>query len=123
MNPKAKKTLLICGITLDVAVMVFLLVVSIIMLATMPELIDEKHPEYVIQKNGPFIGGLQTNPTLYLCTCVLPLVILLILNIVGLVYYVKKAGKKKAMLADLSEEQKAALREELLKEMQDDKKE
>ncbi|MCQ2793644.1 MAG: hypothetical protein MJ221_04490 [Bacilli bacterium] len=123
MSTKAKKILFFSGLSLDVAIMVFLLTVSIVMLATMPDTILAQHPEWVIEKNGPFIGFLQTNPTLYLCTCVIPLIVLLVVNIIGLVVYVKKAGKKKAMLADLSEEQKAALREELLKEMQDDKKE
>lgn len=123
MSKKTKKVLVFVGIGLDVAATVFLLTVAIIMIATLPEHIFKEHPEWVIQQNGPFIGNLQLNPTLYFCSCVLPLIILLILNIVGVIFYVKKAGKKKAMLADLSEEQKAALREELLKEMQDDKKE
>lgn len=123
MNPKSKKILFFIGLGLDVAIMVFLFTVSIIMLATMPTVIGKDHPEWVIDANGPFIGTLQTNPTLFLCTCVLPLVVLLIVNVVGLIYYVKKAGTKKAMLNDLSEEQKAALREELLKDMQSEIKE
>ena len=48
-----------------------------------------------------------------------PLFILLALNIVGLVIYVKKTSKKEpAKLDDLSDEQKEALRQELLKDLQ-----
>ncbi len=121
MKPKTKKILFFTGLGLDVAIMIFLLVVAIIMLATMPsgDLL-KYHPEIVIEQNGAFIGTLQTQPTLYLCTCVVPLIVLFILNIIGLIYYVKKAGTKKAVLSDLSEEQKAAIRAELLKEMQEE---
>lgn len=125
MNKKAKRILIFTGIGLDAAIMIFLLVVAIIMLATMPDQRFEKYPEWVIEKNGPFIGNLQLNPTLYFCTCVLPLIILLVANIVGVVVYVKKHASKKAILADLNEAQKEALRAELLKEMnskEEDKK-
>lgn len=115
MKPALKKTLIISGITLDVGITVFLFVVSIIMLATSPNNIVEK--EQAIEKNGPFIGYLQQNTTLYLWTCVVPLFLLLAANVVMLVLYVKKAGKTKAQLSDLSEDQKAALRAEILKDM------
>lgn len=115
MSPKLKKILLISGISLDVAVTVFLFVIAIIMLATAPKTnIDQQN---AIINNGPFIGYLQQNTTLYLWTCVVPLFVLLAGNVVLLVLYVKKAGKTKAQLSDLSEDQKAALRAEILKDM------
>lgn len=125
MNSKVKKALIFTGLGLDAAIMIFLLVIAIIMLATMPKFIDSAHPEWVIDQNGPFIGNLQLNPTLYFCTCVLPLILLFIANIVGVILYVKKHASKKAILADLNEAQKEALRAELLKEMnskEEDKK-
>ena len=121
MNKNVKKGLLIGGIVLDVGITVFLLVVSIIMLATMPK--DSIEMSEAIEKNGQFIGYLQQNPTVYLFTCVVPLFLLLGVNIVGLVMYIKKAGKTKATLAELSDEQKDALKAELLKDLTESKKE
>ena len=121
MNKNVKKGLLIGGIVLDVGITVFLLVVSIIMLATMPK--NSIEMSEAIEKNGQFIGYLQQNPTVYLFTCVVPLFLLLGVNIVGLVMYIKKAGKTKATLAELSDEQKDALKAELLKDLTESKKE
>ena len=121
MNKNVKKGLLIGGIVLDVGITVFLLVVSIIMLATMPK--DSIEMSEAIEKNGQFIGYLQQNPTVYLFTCVVPLFLLLGVNVVGLVMYIKKAGKTKATLAELSDEQKDALKAELLKDLTESKKE
>ena len=121
MNKNVKKGLLIGGIVLDVGITVFLLVVSIIMLATMPA--NGVEMEKAIEMNGPFIGYLQQNPTVYLFTCVVPLFLLLGVNVVGLVMYIKKAGKTKATLAELSDEQKDALKAELLKDLTESKKE
>lgn len=119
MNAKTKKILLIVGIVLDVAITAFLLVISIIMLATMPKNIAD------VDANT-FIGYLQANPTVYLLSCVLPLFLLLALNITALVWYVKKVANKKIALSDLSDEQKEAIRKQLLSEMSkssEDKKE
>lgn len=121
MNKNVKKGLLIGGIVLDVGITVFLLVVSIIMLATMPK--NSIEMSEAIQMNGPFIGYLQQNSTVYLFTCVVPLFLLLGVNVVGLVMYIKKAGKAKATLAELSDEQKDALKAELLKDLTESKKE
>ena len=98
-----------------------LLVVSIIMLATMPK--NSIEMSEAIETNGPFIGFLQQNSTVYLFTCVVPLFLLLGVNVVGLVMYIKKAGKTKATLAELSDEQKDALKAELLKDLTESKKE
>ena len=121
MNKNVKKVLLIGGIVLDVGITVFLLVVSIIMLATMPA--NGVEMQKAIEMNGPFIGYLQQNSTVYLFTCVVPLFLLLGVNIVGLVMYIKKAGKTKATLAELSDEQKDALKAELLKDLTESDKE
>ncbi|MCB9498242.1 MAG: hypothetical protein H6688_02140 [Erysipelotrichaceae bacterium] len=110
MNAKTKKILIIAGIVLDVAITVFLFVVSIIMLATMPD-------SAASIDASTFIGYLQANPTVYLWAFVIPLFLLLALNITVLVWYVKKVGNKKIGLSDLNEEQKDALRKQLLEEM------
>ena len=68
--------------------------------------------------NTGFIGYLQNHTTLYGLAFVVPLFVLLAGNIVGLVIYVKKTSKSEpAQLNDLSEEQKEALRQELLKDL------
>lgn len=115
MNKNLKKGLIIGGITLDVAITVFLFVVSIIMLATMP-----KDPKQGVAVNGPFIGYLQAHGNdVYLPFFVVPLFVLLIANIAILVIYVKKAGKTKAVeVADLDDSQKEALKAALLKDLQ-----
>lgn len=116
MNPKVKKALIISGISLDVAVTIFLFVIAIIMLATMPK--NQAEMQQAIEINGPFIGYLQVHNILYLTTNVIPLILLLALNVAGLILYIRKAGKTKATIADLSDEQREALKRELLKDMQ-----
>lgn len=125
MSQKTKKILIFTGIGLDVAVTIFLFVVAIIMIATMPGSgLSKSEYNAKIAQNGPFIGYLQTHATLYLWTCVIPLFVLLAANIFFLVWYVRKVGKKPEVgVNDLNEEQKAALRAELLKELQGEAKE
>lgn len=124
MNPTVKKVLIIGGISIDVLITVFLFVISIIMLATMPDL---KSAGYLDMKSyyeahPGMITYLQANPTTYLLSCVLPLVVLLIANVILLVLYINKAGKRKTELSDLSEAQRAALRAELMKDMSSEEK-
>ena len=117
MNQKAKKILLFVGLGVDIAFTLSLFVIAIIMLATMPS--TRIAMEEAIETNGPFIGYMQQHPTLYFWSCVFPLILLLVGNIVILVLFVRKLMKKKEVAVDdLNEEQKAALRAELLKELQ-----
>ena len=117
MSPKAKKILIFTGLGIDVAITISLFVIAIIMLVTMPSTRINAHN--AIEQNGPFIGYLQQHPTVYFWSCVFPLILLLAANIVILVLFVRAISKKKQMaVEDLNEEQKAALRAELLKELQ-----
>jgi len=117
MNPKTKKILYIALFALDIAVTVFLFVVSIIMIATMPELPTE------IDKTT-FIGYLQGNPNVFLIAFVIPLFALLIGNIIILILFVRRtAAKKKVQLNELSAEEKEALRKELMKDLASPKEE
>ncbi len=73
-----------------------------------------------IQNATGLIGYLQNHPLVYGLAFVVPLFLLLAGNIIGLVIYVKKTTERKPMqVNDLSEEQKEALRQELLKELQE----
>ena len=111
---------------LDVAITIFLFVVAIIMIATMPnrENLGETRFIKACQANGPFIGYMQMHPTFYFWVGVFPLILLLVANIVFLAVYLYNLSKKKAVAVDdLSEEQKAALRAEILKDLENDSKE
>ena len=111
-----KKPLLISLVVLDIAITVFLFVVSIIVLVTMA---NSASLSEAISKSSGLIRYLLQNRTFYGVFFVLPLFLILAANIVGLVFYVKKTAKKEpAKLEDLSEEQKEALRQELLKDLQ-----
>ena len=110
---KNKKPLFIALIALDLALTIFFLVISIIMLANTVG----KTPAEIAANTG-FIGYLQNHTTVYFFGFVLPLFVLLATNIVGLVLFVKKTSKSEpTQLNDLSDEQKEALRQELLKDL------
>lgn len=109
---KNKKYLWISLIVLDVAITIFLFVIHIIMLAR------------TVGRNGvtddpkTLIGFLQNNLTLYLWLFVVPLFVILAANIVGLVFYVRKQTKKEQVKVDnLTDEQREALKRELLEEL------
>ena len=119
-NPLAKKILFIALTVLDVALVLFTLIVAIIMIATMPDF-----PTGIDKTT--FIGFLQANPNVYFFAMVIPTIVVLIVNILVLVMYVRKTNeKKKVQLNELSEEEKEALRKELMKDLasnQEEKKE
>jgi len=107
-----KKPIYIALFALDIVITVFLFVVSIIMLATMPANMAE------LEAGEGFINYLQRNPTIFLVAFVIPLFLLLAANIIILVWYVKKVtAEKKVTVKDLSNEEKEALRRELLKDI------
>ena len=121
MNPKTKKALIIAGLALDVLVTIALFVFSIVILAKMPDSRFESLPE------NTFLGYFQHNPMMILIVDVLPLTALLVLNVCLAIWYIKKTGKKEekkqVSLNDLSEEEKAALKQKILQEMMQNSKE
>ncbi len=114
---KFKKPLIIAGLVLDVGVTIFLFVISILILAkVIPAATIEEAKNN--SRNLPLIHFLLEHNMVYFGAFVLPLFFLLIGNIIGLIIYVKKtSGKQPAQLDDLTEEQKEALRQELLKDL------
>ena len=113
---KYKKPLFIGLVVLDVAITVFLFVISIIILATVAPAATLQE---AINNSSGLIKFLLQHSTFYLCVFVIPLFVILAANIIGLVLYVRKTAKKEpAKLDDLTEEQKEALRQELLKDLQ-----
>ena len=110
---KYKKPLFITLITLDVAITIFLFVLSIIMLANAGKTDIER------QAMTGFIGWLvNLEAWVYGVAFVVPLFVLLAANVVGLVIYVKRATKKEPVkVSDLTDEQKEALKKELLQDL------
>lgn len=113
MNKTVKKGLIIAGIAMDMAITVFLFVISIIMIVRSSQVKDI----WDVKEATGFIGYLQNNPNVYLAGFVVPLFVLLAVNIVALVMYVRKSNKKEVSVSDLSKEQKEALKKQLMEEL------
>ena len=115
---KNKKILWIALGALDVALVGFLFVIHIIMLA---KVIGKTPVELAaLQEEPTLIGYLAGHLSVYGFAFVLPLFLILAANIVGLVLYLKKGLKREKITAsDLSDEEKEALKKELLKELQE----
>ena len=112
-----KKILWISLAVLDVALVVFLFVVHIVMLSN----VVGKTPEEIAAfANGSgLFAYLAGHIDVYGYAFVIPLFVVLAANIVGLVFYIKKATKKKAVtVSDLTDEEKEALKKELLKDLE-----
>ena len=97
------------GLTVDFGATIFFFVISIIMIV--------KSVTGVKDDPRTLIGYLQLNTTVYLCAFVIPLFVLLAINIVLLVLYVKKSAKKKIEVDELSSDQIDALKAELLNDL------
>ena len=114
---KNKKILWICLAALDVALVGFLFVIHIIMLAN----IVGKTPIEIneLTKGTGLVAYLAGHLTVYGLAFVLPLFLILVANIVVLVLYLRRNLKRKITTQDLSAEEKEALKKELLKELQE----
>ena len=114
---KNKKALWISLISVDVVVTLFLFVIHIIMLANVVGKTSAQIQQYINKENN-LITFLIKNKWVYLFAFVVPLFLILAGNIVALVLYVRAQTKKEQVTVDnLSDEQKEALRKELLKEL------
>ena len=116
---KNKKPLFIALISLDVILTIALFAISIIMLANVSKNSLER------KEMTGFVGWLvNLKPLVYGLAFVVPLFVLLAANIIGLVLYVRKTTKKEPVqVGDLTDEQKEALRQELLRDLQGGAKE
>ena len=116
---KNKKIFITIGIVLDALISLFLFVVSIIVIVLVGKYGVREAPYHA----SGLILYLLKHTTFYFWLFVFPLFVLLAANIVGLVFYVKKTSEKEnppTKLDDLSDEQKEALRQELLKDLMKD---
>jgi len=115
MDNKKKRLFIIIGVV-EVAVLIFCLIISIFVLHNLSN--DDKQAN--LDNNGQFIGTLQNNPTLFLLTIVLPVFIIFAVDGVYLIVY---ANKKESVIGDeekaaIEEEAKRQARAEVLKELQ-----
>lgn len=117
---KSKKILWIALGVLDVAIVGFLFVVHVIMLA---KIIGKTPAELAaLAEEENLIGYLAGHIKVYGFAFVLPLFLILAANVVGLVLYLRKGAKRgKITASDLTEEEKEALKKELLKDLQQEK--
>ena len=116
---KPKLGLIFCCIAIDFLTTVFLFSISLIMSVLVGKYGVREAPNHATG----LILFLLRNTTIYFWGFVFPLFMLLAANIIGLVFYVKKTSAKEnapTKLDDLSEEQKEALRQELLKDLMKD---
>lgn len=114
MSKKVKKGLTIAGIAVDAAITIFLFVISIILITKTAGSPDK----WALREEKGFIGYFINHPNVYLFTCVIPLFILLAVNIILLVMYVKGNGKENDVkVSDLTKEQKEALKKQLMEEL------
>lgn len=112
LDEKTKKIIYFSLFGLDIALTIFLFIISIIMIATMPK------DRVELDAATGMIGYLQKNPNVFLGAVVVPLFLLLAINIYILIRYVKvQSATKKAELKDLSAEDKAKLKVQLMKEL------
>lgn len=119
---KYKKPLIIALVVIDVALIVFFLVISIMLIIVATKYKTQN--EMLANSSGLIHGILAMGKWPSFFAFVLPMFLVLAGNIVGLMLYVRKTTKKEpAKISDLSEEQKEALRQELLKDLQGGNKE
>lgn len=115
MKNKKLTWLWITLIAVDVGLTLFFFVIHIIMLA---QTVGKTPAQIQANANNGLIGYLQNHTTFYLWVFVIPLFVILAGNIVGLVLYVRKSTKKEQVKVDnLTDEQRAALRRELLQDL------
>ena len=111
LSDKQKKILYISLFAIDILLTIFLFVLSLIIIVTMP-----KDPISLQNATG-MIGWLQQNPNIMLGVIVVPLFALLAINVGVLIWYIRSQNNKKVEVSDLSEEMKAKLKEELIREL------
>jgi len=114
MDKKTKRILIIIA-AVEVAILVFCLVVAILVATSF----DSSNPAGSIAKNGKFLGTLQTNGTLLFFTIVFPALLIFLADGAYLIYYAVKreSNLNQQERSAIEEEAKRQAREEVLKEL------
>lgn len=110
---KNNKILWIALLSVDVAITIAFFVIHIIVLSNI------LNPNFDASTATGLIKWVSDEPKNYGFALVVPTFVILAANIVGLVFYVRKQTKKEPVkLDDLTEEQKAELRNQVLKDLE-----
>ena len=114
---KYKKPLLIALVVLDVAIITFFLVVSIMLLSVV---VPAKTLAEAKANSSGLIRAILDMPAAgSFFAFVFPIFLVLAGNIIGLMLYVRRTTKREpAKIEDLTDEQKEELRQELLRDLQ-----
>ncbi len=114
---KYKKPLIIAVVVLDVALIAFFLVISIMLIVVATKY--KTQAEMLANSSGIIHGILAMGKWPSFFAFVMPMFLVLAANIVGLMFFVRKTTKKEpAKIEDLTDEQKEELRQELLRDLQ-----
>ena len=101
MDEKTRKKVVIGVAIFEAAFLIFALVISIIVFATICPGDDfpsaEAWKAANIEKNGPFIGFLQNESTAFFCIFIIPTLVFIV---VDFVYFAVIASKKESSLSD-----------------------
>ena len=95
MDKKKKIGLIVAG-ALELAIVIFVITVSVLVTVTFND--PDVYPNYQqlnLEKNGQFIGWLQNNPTYFLFIILIPIFVILALDIIYLVMVATKRGTRK----------------------------
>ena len=122
MDKKTKIRLFVAG-GIELVIVVFCLVVSILVMTTIADPNLPNHAE-LNMKNGPLIGWFQNNSTPFFLIIVLPLFVILAVDVIYLIVFAtKRESSLSATEREAIEEQaKREAREEVLREMQEEAK-
>ncbi len=119
---KKKRNILIAVGALELVIIIFSLVVSIMVIVAGNGNPPNPTSATNLELHGPFIGWLLNNPVLFFVFFVLPL---LIIFVVDGVYLIMFANKKESSLSDedkeaIAEEAKRQAKEEVLRELREE---
>ena len=121
---KQKKIFLIGGL-IEGAILIFDLVISILVWTRLPDpntITTPTYAEACVLANGPFIGYLQSEPTVFFCVICIPLFAMIA---VDFIYFAILASKKESKLSDaqleaIKAKAKAQAEEELRRELEEE---
>ena len=129
MNKNKKIGLIVAG-AVELALIVFCLIVSILVMSTLHTFAEygNEAAKLNLENNGPMIGWFQNNPTPFFLIIVVPMLVILVVDVVYIVMYaVKRESNLSEQEMKILEEQarnqaKDELRAEIMAELEEEEK-
>ena len=121
MDKSQKRKIIIVG-AIEAVIVIFALVVSILVMATIHDPNEYDAAAKNLSDNGPMIGFFQNNSTAFLLIIVLPLFLILAIDVIYLIVYATKreSSLSNAERAAIEEQARLEAREEVLREMREE---